>query len=389
MIPLEDRIPASSNTGHLAMQGFQMDTTKLLGSIPVTHIHVFSAERVDACISTFVAAVTSMGSLWQEFSTTKWNQFLSAEAILLGGSQDVDARLSGYWPSHPLLLYNIRGLGRMHCPGNTIEEKRRTWIADRHDINIRRGCLLGRACDVHLRILTGRELPSMHTLLTERKINNVIEDQVSRLVALPMATIEQEMTDPEIAADQTPTRAEVEPDEEDLAAATHSADIEAENAAQLAIRDASTQLDDELQSDIDLGGDIVPDEVAYTDILIDDYVTKYETLLAQPGNTQEHKQTIAASILSGYTDATRQIQDRLLVDNVTDLRLSHFVCSVDVDSVWATFQADDPFPFGMEEEFQIYPVGPFHMRQIGTSKFRVDPSERGNNNNWSARVCVS
>jgi hypothetical protein len=228
----------------------------------------------------------------------------------------------------------------------------------------------------------------MKTLLTEDTLNTIIQDQVPRLVALPMSTIDQEMADPEIATNQI-TTVEVEPDEEDLAAAAHDADIEAETAAELAVRDASTQLDDELQDDINLGDDIIPEEVIYTPIPIDEYVTKYETLLAQRGNTQEHRQTIAASILSGYADATRRRQDKLVVENDTELRLSHFVCSVDVDSVWATFQADDPFPFGMEEEFQIYPVGPFHMRQVGTSKFRVDPSEQGNNNNWSARVCAS
>jgi hypothetical protein len=142
MIPLEHEIPRSSDTGHLATQGFRMDTTKLLGNIPVESIHVFSAERVDTCLSTFTAAVTSMGSLWQEFTTVEWNRFLSAEAILLGGSQDIDARLNGYWPSHPLLLYNLRGFHRMSCPGNTIEERRKTWISDRHDINTRRGNLL-------------------------------------------------------------------------------------------------------------------------------------------------------------------------------------------------------------------------------------------------------
>jgi hypothetical protein len=387
MILLEDRIPGSSDTGDLATRGFQMDTTALLGKIPTVSTHVFPSERLDTCISTFVTAVTGLGSLWQDFSTREWTNFLSAESILLGGSQDVDARLRGYWPSHPLLLYNLRGFRRMHCPGNSIEERRRTWISDRHDINIRRGCLPRMTCGRRSRIPTGRDSESMRTLLTEDKMNTFIGDEGPSLRALPMATIDQEMTDPEIASAQM-ARVEVEPDGEDLAAATHDADIEAENAAHLAIREASTQLDDELQDDINLGDDLIPNEVIYEDVSIDDYVTRYETLLAHPENTQEHRQAIAASILSGYADATRQIQDRLIVENDTQLRLSDLVASVDVDSVWATFQAGDPFPFGMEEEFQIYPVGPFHMRQIGTSKFRIDPAERGNNNNWSARVCT-
>jgi hypothetical protein len=149
MIPLEDAIPESSNTGNLATQGFQMNTATLIGNIPSEFIHKFSAERVDSCICTFVAAVTSMGSLWQDFSTREWNHFLSAEAILLGGSQDVDAKLSGYWPSHPLLLYNFRGFRRMHCPGNSIEERRRTWISDRKAISTRRGCLHSSFCGLN------------------------------------------------------------------------------------------------------------------------------------------------------------------------------------------------------------------------------------------------
>jgi hypothetical protein len=228
----------------------------------------------------------------------------------------------------------------------------------------------------------------METALSEDHINNIVDDGIVRLVALPMPCIEREMADPEIVINQIDR--EVEPDGEDLAAATHDADIEAENAAQLAVRDASAQLDDELQEDVNLGDDLIPDEVIYTDVLIDEYVTRYETLLARPGITEAQRHTIAASVLSGYADASHRNQDRLIVESdQTGLRLSRLVCSVDVDSIWATFQAHDPFPFRMDEEFQIYPVGPFHMRQVGTSKFRVDPSERGNNNNWSARVRTS
>jgi len=239
---------------------------------------------------------------------------------------------------------------------------------------------------------TGRAVKDMETALTETHINNVIINGLHHLAALPMATLEREMADPDIATDQI-TRGDVEADGDDLAAATHDADVEAENTTQLAIRDASAQLEDELEDNMDLGNDIIPHQVTYVDVTIDDYVARYETLLARPGpgNTQQHKHATAASILSGYVDASRLEQDRLIVQNDpdTELRLSHFVGSVDVDSVWATFQADDPFPFSTTEEFQIYPVGPFHMRQVGTSKFRVDPSEHGNNNNWSARVCTS
>jgi len=49
---------------------------------------------------------------------------------LLRGSQNLYRKLHGFWPSHPFHDYNIRGIGRMCCPGQTIEEKRKEWLDD-------------------------------------------------------------------------------------------------------------------------------------------------------------------------------------------------------------------------------------------------------------------
>jgi len=187
------------------------------------------------------------------------------------------------------------------------------------------------------------------------------------------------------------TQNKLEPeDQEELEEAELWAAQLAAEAGEAAINAASSEIDLELTASLELDNDGgVPDEVDFVEIELLDYIKNSQELLDQAG-TVEEKQTAAAEVLTGYFDSTMKTQYQLLPPGESRISAQDMAFSIDIDSVMASFQAIDPWPFELQAEVQLYAVGPFERRQIGTSKFRIDPSDQpGENNlNWGYRVSL-
>lgn len=162
----------------------------------------------------------------------------------------------------------------------------------------------------------------------------------------------------------------------------------AEEAHEAAINTASSDIEHELAGSMDLDNDWrPPEEVELIPIELSEYVATHQENLDEASGLEE-KQQVAAQILTGYLDPTMTQQYQINPPVEGQITSRDIAFSLDIDSVMASFQATDSWPFTMEAEVQLYAVGPFERRQIGTSKFRIDPSdEQGVNRlNWASRV---
>jgi hypothetical protein len=183
------------------------------------------------------------------------------------------------------------------------------------------------------------------------------------------------------------------PDEETLENAVHRSIEEAIQHANEAVRDASQDLEDEVSSMVDREGDIdMPDGLELESCDIEEYVSTGLDSLAHHRDQRPtcHTQDAAASVLTGFVDREMRKRVRLTVEE-EDRRFDLTTCSfnLDIDSAHCSFSLTDNWPFKSTERVQLWPVGPFSRRQIGTSKFRIDPSGEGTELNWNQRVNIS
>jgi hypothetical protein len=185
------------------------------------------------------------------------------------------------------------------------------------------------------------------------------------------------------------TLLDAEPTSAQIQDALNQAEQDAEAAAQAAIIAAEEDLEEELQAALRLD-DTVQDssEANKMPIGLLGYVNHQEEAFHRC-NDQREEEAVAAQVLTGYIDSTREAMHAITGPPDREVSANELVFSVDIDSYWATFQAVDAWPFREQQEVQIYVVGPFHRRFIGTSKFRIDPSDQMGSNKleWNERVC--
>jgi len=162
----------------------------------------------------------------------------------------------------------------------------------------------------------------------------------------------------------------------------------AEDAHEAAINTASSDIENELVGSINLDNDRRPlENVDLIPIGLSEYVATHQKNLDEARGPEERQQ-MAAQVLTGYLDPTMTQQYHISPPAEGQIASRDMAFSLDIDSVMASFQATDSWPFIMEAEVQLYAVGPFDRRQIGTSKFRIDPSDEqgANTPNWAYRV---
>jgi hypothetical protein len=200
---------------------------------------------------------------------------------------------------------------------------------------------------------------------------------------------EAEPTEEQIQDAHMQTEEDAEPTEEQIQEAHIQVEEYAEAATQAAIIAAEEDLEEELQAGLRLD-DTVQDSSETSKILIGllGYVNQYDDEFGRCRD-QRKEESIAAKVLTGYIDSTRETMHAISRPPEDEVSASELVFSVDIDSYWATFQAVDGWPFIGQQEVQVYAVGPFHRRFIGTSKFRIDPSDQMGSKNWDwkERVC--
>lgn len=135
LIPGEDHIPITSNTRNIQSGAYRMSLAALFeynsqlwseGSAEFSR----SPGGVDEALWSIFLSTLTLGSPYQMFRETDWLTYYSSELNILKGSQNMFLKMKGYWPSHPLSPYNIRTPGHMQCFGETIEDRRSTWIEE-------------------------------------------------------------------------------------------------------------------------------------------------------------------------------------------------------------------------------------------------------------------
>lgn len=181
---------------------------------------------------------------------------------------------------------------------------------------------------------------------------------------------------------------QIEPSQDELDDVAHWAETEAALAHDRAIRLHEGDIEDELEESLQLDAEVQdPDEVMYEPISLGAYVLSYTEKLRQ-ADLPANRQAVAAQILTGFTNASRDTLHKIGSFQEGEVAPRDLVYSIDIDSEMATFHATDPWPFRPTPDVQIYVVGPYDRRQVGTSKFRIDPSDRQEDNrlDWGLRV---
>lgn len=149
LLPFEDKIPMTSNTGLLWTHAFIMDVSLLFSVTPVDWLCSSGGvvKRflgcVDDSLTSLYLSALALGSPYQDFTKDEWCTYNLAEIKLLRGSQNLYRKIHGYWPSHPFHDYNIRGKGRMCYTANSIEERRQVWIDDLYSVMQQHGMAPG------------------------------------------------------------------------------------------------------------------------------------------------------------------------------------------------------------------------------------------------------
>jgi hypothetical protein len=406
LIPEEDGIPSLSTTTDLLTHGFRLDPAVLFHDEATSRMYSVNSERVNLPTTAVIATVFAMGTLWRQFSSIEWLNLLRSEVKLLHAATNMDVQLLGYWPSHPAQDYNIRGAGRLRCPGRTMDEKRNHWILERLSYFKADGVSI-----LYLSITNNRptEAAGHYCRAMERDIdpfglNTIIEDTgVVVTGSLPMILLSADTSNapsqslslrrgtesPAIDTEDIPNPPLL-PDAEDLEGALHDAEVEGLEAQNASIERASEEIEDEVQGLLDSDEESISDRIVeLVQFDLPGYVSFYETQLRNANNSPARKETVAACILTGWMDERENKRAHVHIGDTHQMNIGEAVFSIDVDSIMASFQALDPFPFKNEDTFQMYPVGPFHRRQIGTSKFRIDSAEQGSNMNWQSNVGLS
>lgn len=179
-------------------------------------------------------------------------------------------------------------------------------------------------------------------------------------------------------------------EQDGLEDAVNWAETQATLLQDAAIQRYEADIEDELTESLKLDPDEAMqdlDAIMFEPISPLQYVTQYEDELDR-ANLSAYRQSIAGQILTGYTDPSRNTQHKICSFPEGEVEPADLIYSIDIDSVMATFQATDPWPFRPIHDVQIYPVGPYDRRHIGTSKFRMDPSDIPGSNqlDWERRV---
>ncbi|PVF90907.1 hypothetical protein CPB86DRAFT_803214 [Serendipita vermifera] len=180
------------------------------------------------------------------------------------------------------------------------------------------------------------------------------------------------------------------PDDDQLQEVIHQYTVGAIEHADDAAEQALDEIDDEVQQAYGLAE--YPETTSSVDLRdcdIVDYVDDSILCLSNGIQSDDSLQAAAASVLTGYTDST--MRERMNLTVTSEERTcgpEDLTFNVDIDSIHASFLADDPWPFHSSQAIEMWPVGPYHRRQIGTSKFRIDPNYPGNNLDWNARIPI-
>ena len=136
LLPFEQEIPQTSDTHQIQNHAFVLDIGTLFSIHPDKWLRTNGAPVIrflgcmDDSLSVLYMSSMALGSPYRDFTREDWCTYNLAEMKLLHGSQNLYRKLHGFWPSHPFHVYNIRGMGRMHCPGETIKDQRKQWLDD-------------------------------------------------------------------------------------------------------------------------------------------------------------------------------------------------------------------------------------------------------------------
>jgi hypothetical protein len=155
------------------------------------------------------------------------------------------------------------------------------------------------------------------------------------------------------------------------------------------VRSASEDIDNELRESVGADNEEPEPDISIHQerVSLSTYVKHYERKLIRD-TLPERLRGVAAEILSGYTNSTKSTQFHINSFKKDSIGPQDCRYTVDVDSIMASFQPTDPFPFLQTANVQLYPIGRFDRRIVGTSKFTLCPSdEEGVNNlSWDDRV---
>jgi hypothetical protein len=408
LIPTDEAIPMTSDTQKLQMKAYSMHPETLFAMDQAAWSEIVNAEfthnpsGLDIHIGTFIATAISMRSPFDRFTDRQWTNHNLAELRLLYGSGDLFRKIQGFWPSHPIYQYNIRGHRSMVCPGDTVEERISTWISGLGVVMNLPGKLDSSrtiCCSESSRPTgtTRSNLPNRvkNSQISVKYLNNIEEDNGDWKSGV-LAAVDLESFLPEVQMEidvesdnpEPDERGEINPDPESVEEATFFAERDASDAQTAALQRAASEIEEEYEHSLNLNDEVPnPEEIAIQPIGLNQYVELYEGALQRASSLRE-KQGVAAQILTGYVSESRNAQHQIRSFRGGTLLPLDLTYSIDIDSVMATFQATDPWPFQPRDDIQIWPVGPFDRRQVGTSKFRIDPSDRPGSEElrWGLRV---
>jgi hypothetical protein len=408
LIPMDEAIPMTSNTHILREGAYSMHPETLFAMNSAVWTEIMNADfthnpyRLDTRLGTILAIAISMRSPFDRFTERQWTNHNHAELRLLYGASNLFRKIQGFWPSHPIYQYNIRGPGSMLCPGDTIEERRSTWVSQSGVVMNLSGmraplltiCYSESPCP---KAATHSRMPNraMNSQISPTCLNNIEEDNGNWILGvLPCVDIQEALPDVQMEIDvednnpELDTEMEINPSPETVEEATFFAERDASDAHMAALERTASDIEEELQHSLNLNDELpAPGEISQKPITLTQYTVLYEQGLYRASNLRE-KQGVAAQILTGYVSESRNSQHYIRSFTEGTILPSDLIYSIDIDSVMASFQATDPWPFLPRDDIQVYVVGPFDKRQIGTSKFRIDPSDqpRSNEQRWEHRV---
>jgi hypothetical protein len=177
--------------------------------------------------------------------------------------------------------------------------------------------------------------------------------------------------------------------EEQQREACEFAEEQAAQAQADGVREASEDIEDELRESVSVDADEPEPAISIPlePISLSHYTRFYQGKLTREVEPARRR-GVAAELLSGYTDSTKTKQYGIKAFPQGYVTPQDCQYTIDVDSIMASFQPTDPFPFRQTANVQLYPIGRFDRRVVGTSKFTICPSdEQGVNNlSWNDRV---
>lgn len=161
-----------------------------------------------------------------------------------------------------------------------------------------------------------------------------------------------------------------EPDTEELQEAMNLLETEALDAHEDAIQQASQLSRDEMENNNNAHA-TEPDADASIseDIDIEDYIAYYQDFQQLPEDMQDE---VARNILTGHKNKAENLFHHITVVSNDDRKvaLRDVMFNIDIDSAHGSFTPDNEWIFS-HVDCEIWPIGPFHRRMVGTSKFGI------------------